>query len=73
MKNLLIYKNFLSKGHGLLHIGIGVVEGFISICSAPFGPIGWGIAIAVHSIFTIGHIAYDKLNKKNFVRKFKQI
>ena len=33
----------------------------------------WGIAIAVHGIFIIGHIAYDKLNKKNFVRKFNKI
>ena len=71
-----IYKNFLSKGHGLLHIGIGVVEGIIRVCTAPFGPIGWGIAIAVHGIFTIGHIAYDKLNKKKTLlenlNKFKK-
>ncbi len=70
-----VFKNFKSKGHLFTHFGILATEVIVRVCTAPFGPIGWGIAIGIHGVFAVGTALYDKINKKNTliknVEKFK--
>ena len=71
-----IYKNFFSFGHGITHIGILGTEVIIRVCTAPFGPVAWMLAFAVHGAFAGGTALYDKLNKKKTLlknlKKFKK-
>ena len=72
-----VFINFISKGHLIGHIGIGVTEGIVAgilyfASIAVSGPVGWGIAIGIHAFTALSTFIYDKTHKnKNLIENMK--
>ena len=63
-----VYKNFFSKKHLISHVGVAAAEGIgiagLIYAGAAFtGPVGWGIAIGIHAIMSLGFLLYDNSKK----------
>ena len=63
-----IYKNFFSKKHLFSHVGVAAAEGIgiagLIYAGAAFtGPVGWGVAIGIHVVMSLGFLLYDKTKK----------
>ena len=71
-----IYINLFSFGHGIIHIGILSLEFMFRVCTAPFGPVAWMFAFALHGGFAAGTALYDTRHKKETLlknlKKFKK-